>query len=313
MLSRCSALCRAAFAPIGLPLALALCVLFAGRAQASELDQFQNARAAYESLNYELAVDLFSNLLADASPTDRRPLVIESRKYLAASFMFVGRPADGERELRVLLEVEPDYVLDPLSFPAEVQRSFARIKMELAESRAESAAREAREAAEKRMAEERASSTERERLARLVELARTERRVIERSRWIAMVPFGVGQFQNGHDGLGLLLAVTEGVLLAGSITAWAFHDNLRGQNPDSDKLDDARLAEGAFRYINQISFGMFAVVAVTGVIDAQLRFRETVALEVKRPLPPDLEHLDKAKPTVSLGITPLGFNLAGTF
>lgn len=294
-------------------LALALSFVASGRAYASELDQFQNARAAYESLNYELAVDLFSNLLADASPGDRRPLVIESRKYLAASYMFVGRPADGERELRVLLEVEPDYVLDPLSFPAEVQRSFSRIKAELSEERADRAAREAREAAEKKIAEERATEAERARLARLIQLARTERRITERSRWIAMVPFGVGQFQNGHDGLGLLLAVTEGVLLAGSITAWVFHDDLRGQNPASHKLDDARLAEGAFRYINQISFGMFAVVAVTGVIDAQLRFRETVAVEVQRPLPPDLEPLDKAKPSVSLGIGPLGLNLSGTF
>ncbi len=313
MLSRCSALCRASFEPASLLIALVLSVVAASPAQASELDQFQNARAAYESLNYELAVDLFSNLLAEASPTDRRPLVIESRKYLAASYMFVGRPADGERELRALLEVEPDYVLDPLSFPAEVQRSFARIKAELSEERADRAAREAREAAEKKIAEERATEAERARLARLIQLARTERRTVERSRWIAMVPFGVGQFQNGHDGLGLLLAVTEGVLLAGSITAWAFHAHLRGQDPSPEKLDDARLAEGAFRYINQISFGMFAVVAVTGVIDAQLRFREMVTVEVQRPLPPDLEPLDKAKPSVSLGIGPLGLNLSGTF
>lgn len=293
-------------------LALALCFFTSG-ARASELDQFQNARAAYESLNYELAVDLFSNLLSDASPTDRRPLVIESRKYLAASYMFVGRPADGERELRALLEVEPDYVLDPLSFPAEVQRSFARIKAELAEERADRAVREAREMAEKRQAEERAKAVESARLARLIELARTERRITERSRIIAMIPFGVGQFQNGHDGLGLLLAVTEGVLLAGSITAYAFHEHLRGQEPAENRLDDARLAEGAFRYINLISFGMFTVVAITGVVDAQLRFRENVSVEVRRPLPPDLEPLDKAKPTVSLGVSPLGLNLAGSF
>jgi len=283
-------------------------------AQASELDQFQNARAAYDSLNYELAVDLFSGLLAEAAPNDRRPLVIESRKYLAASFLFVGRTADADRELRVLLTVEPDYVIDPLGFPAEVQRAFARVKAEMDERRAEDTSRRAAEEVASRHARERAKAAESERLERLIELARTERFVTERSRWVAMIPFGVGQYQNGHDGLGLVLAVTEGVLLAGSITAYAFHQNLRDQEPGPGRFDDARLAEAASRYINQISLGLFAVVAVTGVIDAQLRFRENRVVELRRPLPPDLENLDKS-PRISLapGPTPLGLSLSATF
>jgi len=278
-------------------------------AHASELDQFQNARAAYESLNYDLAVDLFSGLLAEAAPNDRRPLVIESRKYLAASYLFMGRIADADRELRVLLTVEPDYVLDPLGFPAEVQRAFARVKAEMDERRADEAARRSAEEAASRSARERAQSAERERLERLIELARTERFVTERSRWVAMIPFGVGQYQNGHEGLGLLLAVTEGVLLAGSITAYAFHAELRGQTPAPGRYDDARLAEGLSRYINQISLGLFAIVAITGVVDAQLRFRENRVVELRRPLPPDLEDLDRS-PRIKLGPGPTPFGLS---
>lgn len=298
-----------------LVVAAGLCAAIVPVAHASELDQFQNARAAYESLNYDLAVDLFSALLADATPSDRRPLVIESRKYLAASFLFVGQPADADRELRILLTAEPDYVLDPLGFPADMQRAFARVKAELDEKRAEDAARRAAEEAASRHARERAQAAERERLERLIELARTERYVTDRSRWVAMVPFGVGQYQNGHDGLGLLLAVTEGVLLAGSITAYAFHQNLRDQIPADDRYDDARLAEAASRYINQIGFGMFAIVAITGIIDAQLRFRENRVVEVRRPLPPDLESLESSPPTLSIvpGPTPLSVALDLSF
>lgn len=295
-------------------LVTALVLMSAPVAQASELDQFQNARAAYDSLNYELAVDLFSGLLAEASVNDRRPLVIESRKYLAASYLFVGRTADADRELRLLLTVEPDYVIDPLAFPAEVQRAFARVKADMDERRAADAARRAAEEAASRHARERAESVERERLERLIELARTERFVTERSRLLALIPFGVGQYQNGHDGLGLVLAVTEGVLLAGSITAFAFHENLRDQVPADDKYDDARLAEAASRYINQIGFGLFAVVAITGIVDAQLRFRESRVVELRRPLPPDLENIDKS-PRISLGPgpTPLSLSLNATF
>lgn len=294
--------------------ALALIALAAPVAQASELDQFQNARAAYDSLNYELAADLFAGLLAEAATTDRRPLVIESRKYLAASYLFMGRTADADRELRQLLEVEPDYVLDPLEFPAEVQRAFARVKAELDERRAKDAVRRAEEEAASRHARERAQLADRERLERLLDLARTERTVESRSRWIAMIPFGVGQYQNGHDGLGLLLAVTEGVLLAGSITAYAFHENLRGQEPAEDRFDDARLAEAASRYINQISFGLFAVVAITGIVDAQLRFRPTRVTEVKKELPPELEHIETT-PRISLtgGPTPLSLSINASF
>jgi len=283
-------------------------------AQASDLDQFQNARAAYDSLNYELAADLFTGLLAEASANDRRPLVIESRKYLAASYLFLGRTVDADRELKLLLEVEPDYVLDPLEFPAEVQRAFVRVKTELNERRAQDAARRSAEEAALRNARERAQAAERERLERLVELARTERTVEHRSRLVGMIPFGVGQYQNGHDGLGLLLAVTEGVLLAGSITAYAFHQNLRDQIPADGRYDDARLAEAASRYINQISFGLFAVVAITGIVDAQLRFRPTRVVELRRPLPSDLEDLE-TKPRVSLGAgpTPLSLSLNATF
>lgn len=293
--------------------ALALDAASASTAHASELDQFQNARAAYDSLNYELSVDLFVGLLAEASPGDTRPLVIESRKYLAASYLFIGRVADAERELRLLLEVEPDYVLDPLGFPAEVQRLFTRIKSELAEKRANDAARKERLEAERRLAHERATAVQRERLARLIELARTERTIERRSRWIALIPFGAGQYQNGNPELGLVLAITEGLLLASSITAFAFHENLRGQIPADNRRDDARLAEAAFRYANQISFGLFAAVAVTGIVDAQVRFKGTRTLELQRPLPRDLQDLDPPKSVTPAAASPFGLRISGTF
>jgi len=80
------------------PRAACLAALFAivlafrpGAARANDLDQFQNARVAYDSLNYELAADLFRGLLAESAPTDTRPLILESRKYLGAALLFLGR------------------------------------------------------------------------------------------------------------------------------------------------------------------------------------------------------------------------------
>jgi tetratricopeptide (TPR) repeat protein len=277
-----------------------LCIgiwLCAAPASATDFDQFQNARAAYESLNYELAADLFRGLLADAAPGDRRPLIIESRKYLAASYLFLGREAEAVTEFRALLEVEPEYVLDPLGFPQEVQRVFVQAKIAFAEQRRVEAERAEREAQAARRDAERARTMQRERLTRLIELARIERTTEVHSRAAGLIPFGVGQFQNGHDDLGLALAISEGALLVASLTAYALHENLRGQDPAADQREDARLAEGAFRYTNYITLGLFAALAITGVIDAQVRFRETRVIERRRELPPELERIGQRAQT----------------
>lgn len=276
------------------------------RALANDFDQFQNARVAYDSLNYELAADLFRGLLATAAPTDSRPLVLESRKYLGAALLFMGRSEEGERQFELLLHAEPSYVLDPLTFPEEVNRRFDAVRKRLEKAKAEAAQREAEKASERRMAQVEAAEERRERIRRLVEVAEVERVVEQRSRWIAMLPFGVGQFQNKHEGLGMTLAISEAVLVSVAVTSYFVHESLRDENPDDASLGDARNVEAGFRYANQISLGLFAVVAVVGVLDAQLRFKPTVSYERLRPLPKDLKELDVA-------VGPGGLAVSGRF
>jgi hypothetical protein len=195
--------------------------------------------------------------------------------------------------------MDPGYLLDPLAFPEEVQRLFARVKMQLEAERR--ASEEERKREEQRVASERTERAERERLrwAELTRLAQVETVHETRSRWLALVPFGAGQFQNGHESLGAVLAVTEGSLLALSVVTYVLHDHLRGQHPKPSEIPDARLAEQGFRYTNQISFALFAIVAVTGIIDAQVRFQPSHDYERKRPLPPDLSN----GPELSIDLT----------
>jgi hypothetical protein len=282
----------------------------AAPARANDFDQFQNARAAYDSQNYALAADLFRGLLLEAAPNDRRPLVLESRKYLAAAALFLGRKQEAQAQFEALLRVEPGYVLDPLAFPDEVARLFAEVKARMDLERVRSDEALARAQAEKaaeatRRGEE--AKQQRERLDRLLALASTERVQERHSRWVATIPFGVGQYQNGHNGLGLVLAVSEGSLLAISIVSFLLHENLRGQEPKTDDLrQDARLAESIFRYTNQISLGLFGAIAVAGIVDAQVRFVPSRNFDRARPLPPDLEQLQ-------LSVGPGGLQLRGSF
>jgi hypothetical protein len=254
----------------------------ARQAHADELDDFEEARQAYSAQEYADAVERFEALVGGDHPQlSSPPLILESRKYLAASYLFLGRSSDAERQFIVLLRENPDYQLDPLRFPREVLALFGtvreRVHQEREATERDRAQRE--QAARDRTARDQQAAARR--LARLEELAAHETVVTTNSRWLAFVPFGVGQFQNGNDGLGAVLAVSEAVLLATSITSFAVHLSVRDQilrspvpengQPLPDQ-ESARNAEAAWRITNWISSALFAVVTIAGIVDAHARF-----------------------------------------
>ncbi|MET0385779.1 MAG: hypothetical protein ABW321_07460 [Polyangiales bacterium] len=261
----------------------------AATASANDFEEFESARSAYEAQDYARAARLFEALGGGENPAiTNRSLLLESKKYLGASYLFLRKLPLAEVEFERLLRLDPQYLLDPLGFPEEVQRLFAQVKTRLDSERR--VAEEERRREEERITklQQERSTQERERWARLIELAETERHEEVRTRWVAFMPFGIGQMQNGHGGLGAVLAVSEGSLLLVSFVSWLVHENLRGQQPLPPQRDEFNLTERVSRYTNQVSFALFGVLAVTGIIDAQVRFEESVDRVHKRPLPPEL-------------------------
>ena len=283
-------------AALGLLLSPAVC-------RANDFDDFQRARNAYEVGNYQRAVALFGKLAGDDVPQlQNRSLLLESLKFLGASHLFLGHESRAEAQFQRLLELDLDYVLDPLAFPEEVQTVFARVKARLT-AQAENAARAKAEAIEHEAeAIEQKRQAQKQRMDALLKLARTQQVIEQRSRLTAMVPFGVGQFQNGHDTLGLTLAIAEGLLFVSATTTFMLHDSLVGREPEN--LDEARFAERAYRYGNQVSVGLLVLVAVAGIIDAQVRFQETRTYDKERALPPEL-----VEPEPQLSVSPTGVRL----
>src|SRR5262245_18520096 len=100
------------------------------------------------------------------------------------------------------------------------------------------------------------------------------------ARWIDALPFGAGQFQHGDVEVGAALLISETALLAGSLTLYALHDSLRSQRPGPAQVDAARGEETVLRWGNWISTGLFATVALAGIVHAQLRFGDAAALEL---------------------------------
>jgi len=282
--------------------------IFPAVAHANDLQDFQQAVQAYESNDYPRAVTLFERLVGDPVPRLQTPaLVLESRKYLAVSYLFTGRTAAAEEQFQWLLEQDPGYQLDPLGFPAEVEQAFSGVKDRLRRERVEADARRAEAEAEARVAESERLLREHERSAEILRLAETTRVERVNSRWLAALPFGVGQFQNGHTELGYALAVGEGVLAVTVAGTWIAHAFLRAEldriqtnrdvSLEPSEIDRANFQVELARTTNRVSFALLMTVMAIGVVDAQWRFKPTIGTEERRPLP---EHL-RSTTQISLG------------
>ena len=101
-----------------------------------------------------------------------------------------------------------------------------------------------------------------------------------KSRWIAALPFGAGQFQNGEVEAGFAFAAAQTALLAGSISLYVLHDSLRNSHVPANRVAELRAEEAALRVGNWICAGLFASTVLAGIVQAQLQFGEHSALQV---------------------------------
>jgi hypothetical protein len=271
-------------------LALLLCVLGASAASADDLTDFEAARGLYAKRNYAGAVAALHTLVGTDPPrVTERLLVLESRKYLAASLLFQGKREESRAQFRLLLAQEPNYAIDPLAFPTEVVTLFERVKGELQSQLALAREQQQRRRDEELRLEQERAQTERANLEHLFRLAQESETRQENSRWIATIPFGVGQFQNGHKSFGMALAVLEGLAAAGSVATFIGHQRVADDHPSQSQAREAERVESVWRTSNQASFGIFAALALIGIIDAHVRFVPGRVTHKPRVLPPELK------------------------
>lgn len=302
-------------------------VLAEGRAGAeparAEVELGDDARLAsvvnlYEAGKYaECASELGAMLAPDARRKIRDRDVLENaRIYHAACLIGSGNAAAADEPLRAAIraniQMKPP---DSLVFPPPVIERFLRVRQSLYEEIKKAEAQrvqEARRAAEEQKARAR---TEQQRVVALERLASQEVTVVKNRRWVALVPFGVGQFQNGDDGLGWVFLTSETVLAATALTSIAMQTGLqleaqRLHNP----ANNAVLA--TWHTLVVVSSYAFLGVAATGVAQAQLGFVPETRVVRERPLPPELRRKTSAvsiEPSVSLVPGSAYLGLSGRF
>ncbi|GAB4208030.1 MAG: hypothetical protein OHK0013_26130 [Sandaracinaceae bacterium] len=268
-----------AFALLAVSTLLALVAWIPGVAEAGDIEDFQAARGLYEAHDWPRAIAAFEALVGGETPRLRsQPLVLESRKYLAAAYVFEGREEAAVAQLELLLREEPSYELDATQFPREVVQLFERVRARLAER---TAMEQARAAAEAEIARLRAEN------ARLTEALAADRTIeVVRSQWLVQIPFGVGQFENGDEGLGWFFLVTEalsaatlGVTLALHLAYVAELQDLEAAR-DADRVRQVNFAIDVLDGVNWSSAGLLGALAVAGIVQANVAFRPTRSVRV---------------------------------
>ncbi|MEM6962860.1 MAG: hypothetical protein AAF355_14910 [Myxococcota bacterium] len=257
------------------------------QARADDFTDFQEARTAYERQEYDTAVVQFEALLEEfaAQGDPGAPLVLETRKYLASSLVFLGRNTEASRQFELLLQADAEFPLDPAGFPDEVVRLFFAVRERLKRQHADAIARREQESERRRLAEEAQQARRRALWVTMQEMAAVETVERQNSRWLALLPFGVGQFRNDHRRLGAFLASFQSLTLSASfVTQWA-HAHLAAQ--DLSEAEIVRRADRV-RAANIALNVAFCASLIAGIIDAQIRFRPVIRSQRPRALPESL-------------------------
>lgn len=266
----------------------------------------------YDAGKYAECAKEFSGLIGSEPRKIEDPEVLErARIYYAACLIGNGETKEAEEQMRAAIRRNPQMrAPDSLVFPGPVIDRFFKVRDsmldEIKKAEAEALAKKRAEAA----AAAKRAAAERLRVQRLEEAASREVIVTTNRRWLAAVPFGVGQFQNRDPALGGVFLATEVLLGATALTAMVIELDLNARADDDPPPDPVDLNSklDTWHTVLVVSSWSFLGVASAGVLQAQLAFVPEFRDSVKRPLRPDLRRPPDA-PEVSL--RPLALPTAG--
>jgi len=187
----------------------------------SAVEAMNRARVTFEYGDYAQASKLLSQLVETAR-FESATLRAEAYRLLGLSLFYQGRKGEAYSAFREYLYLDPDAELDPFYVPPAAVSFFNQVKKDeeprLAPLRAQ---KRAEQEAQKKVAAEEAEKRRQQEMEetrkRLLTLQpNIERRVVQHEFWVTMMPFGIGQFQNGDRTVGIALATSELVAAAAS-------------------------------------------------------------------------------------------------
>jgi hypothetical protein len=306
-----------------------------GVARAGDTEELDFGKSLIDGAQYEEAVTRFARLLdprREPCPsvpqltTDGCRLTDESatwraRSYYGLALALLDRRGEAKLAFKELLKQNPTFSPSPAIFPQKTIDLFLEAKSEIERDLTAQALED-----QKRKKEE-AEAAQRylEYVAKLELAASTEVVVTERSRWLAAIPLGVGQFLNGDTGLGVMFLSLEVAAIGTAIgTEWAHalfstcgtgqveRAFVCGTEPISVLALEETLSQ--LRVANIVSASILGALVIAGIIEAEVSFDPSTQATRPRELPP------RPPPPKSLTVTgvpgapeAIGFGVLGTF
>jgi hypothetical protein len=269
----------------------------------------------YEAGKYgECADSLHLLLSADGPRPLRDPDVVESaRIYHAACLIGIGSPALADEPLRAAIRQNPQMKPpDSLLFPPQVIDHFLRVRETMFDVIKKAEDERVRRAQDLAKQQEARAHRERLRVVGLERLGQQETLVAPKTRWLALVPFGAGQFQNGKETLGYVFLTSEVILLASTLTTLGVETNLvldanRKQADGKKLLASTNDTLHTWYTAMKISSYSWLGVSLIGIVEAQISFVPEARRVQKRPLPVELRPSAEAVPGGAV------FGLSGKF
>lgn len=251
-------------------------------------EALQQARAAFEFQDYAGVERL---LAPRAAQVDNPQLQAEAFRLLGVARFYLGKNNGAADAFFELLKLEPDEELDPFYVSPRAITFFDQVKRQREAELQPIREQRKREAEERRRAADaelvarrrREQDDETRRLVALRPPTILERRVVQREFWVSLMPFGIGQFQNGDQSLGTALATSQIVAGATSAGSALLIEALRDRSSGKFSRDSYNIARN-LQIAKWASAGAFYALWIGGAIQAAIKFRpETSARELVLP------------------------------
>jgi hypothetical protein len=256
--------------------------------RADEQSSLEGGVSSFDTGRFDECVQRLGPLLRPDAPGALRDRVNRNRArmYYAACLLELKRDDEGTAQLEQLIRDDLQFFPDRAAFPGRIIKRFsdvrARLTPEIEEAMRQQLLREAEERRkrEEREAREAARRALIERMAGELEIRRANSRVL------ALIPFGVGQFQNRQPQVGWGLFAVETTLLLTTAVTFVLARNIEGQFGPSVRKGDAVTLRDQVVQANRVAFGTFVGTAALGVLHAQLTFVPEFRETKQRDLPP---------------------------
>jgi hypothetical protein len=200
---------------------VSLLLLLLATTQSSPAQELERGKIAFGRAEYARTIEILRPLLYPEPRLESESSIVDAHRMLGYAHLFERQNEQAAQEFRRLLQLRPDFRLDPLIDPPLVVDFFNGILKQ-----------QEGELAELERKRREAEAEERRRMDAIRNgPAIIERRYLRNSLAVSLLPFGAGQFQNGQRGKGWFFLTTESVFAGVSVAALTTNFALYGLRP----------------------------------------------------------------------------------